>query len=341
LPQTKFKVGYTFQERLQYFRLNSFNISGGYTWRETMLKTHELFPVDITFVQTGNTSAEFDQLLEENPVLDNSFQNQFILGSRYSFTYNTQLNDQVEQKYGLKKKSKSDFYFRGTLDLSGNLAHAFQSIKSNEEEEPYNFFNAPYSQFVRTDLDFRYFLKLNKRSKIATRIATGIGYAFGNSETMPYIKQFSVGGSISLRAFPARSVGPGTYNIFEYDSITFIDQRGDIKLESSVEYRFDIVNSLKGALFVDAGNIWLVKEDSLRPGGKFDKNKFLKEIAVGTGFGLRFDFNFFVSRFDLAFPIRKPYREPGDRWVLDEINFSSRDWRRENLIFNIAIGYPF
>jgi hypothetical protein len=341
LPQTKFKVGYTFQDRLQYFRLNSFNVSGGYTWRETMLKTHELFPVDITFVQTGNTSAEFDQLLEENPVLDNSFQNQFILGSRYSFTFNTQLNDQVEQKYGLKKKSKSDFYFRGTLDLSGNLAHALQSIKSTEEEEPYNFFNAPYSQFVRTDLDFRYYLKLNKFSKIATRVATGIGYALGNSETMPYIKQYSVGGSISLRAFPARSVGPGTYNIFEYDSITFIDQRGDIKLESSVEYRFDIVNSLKGALFIDAGNIWLVKEDSLRPGGKFDKTKFLKELAVGTGFGLRFDFNFFVLRFDLAFPLRKAYREPGNRWVLDEINFGSRDWRRENLILNIAIGYPF
>ena len=342
LPQTKFKVGYTFQQRIQYFRLNSFNVSGGYTWRETMLKTHELFPVDITFVQTGNTSAEFDQMLEENPVLKNSFQNQFILGSRYAFTLNTQLSEDVEQKYGVKKKNKSDFYFRGMLDLSGNLAHALQSINSSEEEQgPYNFFNATYSQFVRTDLDFRYYLKLNKRSKIATRLTTGVGYAFGNSVTMPYIKQFSAGGSISLRAFPARSVGPGTYNIFDYDSITFIDQRGDIKLEGSAEYRFHIVNAMKGALFVDAGNIWLVKEDTLRPGGKFDKSKFLKELAVGTGFGLRFDFNFFVLRFDLAFPLRKPYREPGDRWVIDEIDFSSKDWRRENLILNIAIGYPF
>lgn len=347
LPQTRFKLGYSFQQRLQYFTLNSFNVEAGYTWRETTLKTHELFPVDLTFIKKSNTSAEFDAILATNPALENSFQNQFIPGARYSFTFNTQLSDNIEAKYVVKKIKRSDFYFNGTIDISGNLPRAIQS--AGPEAGPYSFFGQPYSQYVRPVIDFRYYLNLNRRSKIATRINTGIGYAYGNSSNMPYIKQFAVGGSNSLRAFPARSVGPGTYNFRAVnDSTFFIDQRGDIKIEASVEYRFDIYKAVKGGVFVDAGNIWLVKEDELRPGGKFDKN-FLNELAVGTGFGLRFDFSFFVLRFDLAFPIRKTYvtggteEQPANefRWAFNEIDFSSRQWRRNNLVLNIAIGYPF
>jgi len=341
LPQTQLKVGYGFQQRLQYFRLNSSTISAGYTWRETTLKTHQLFPIDISFVQSTKTSAEFDELLEANPTLKNSFQNQFILGSKYSFTINTQLNDDIDQKYTVKKIKRTNLYFNGLLELSGNIPHAIQSLKFTEEQEPYKFFGAPYSQYVRTQLDGRFYRQFNKDSKIATRTVAGIGYAFGNAEILPYIKQFSVGGSSSLRAFPARSLGPGTFNSLANDSIVFIDQRGDIKLEGNIEYRFGIIKVMKGAVFLDAGNIWLIKEDSLRPGGQFNPAEFIKEIAVGTGFGFRFDFNFFVLRFDLAFPIRKPYRDETERWVLDEINFGSKNWRRENLILNIAIGYPF
>jgi outer membrane protein assembly factor BamA len=190
-------------------------------------------------------------------------------------------------------------------------------------------------------LDGRFYRQLDKRSKLATRLITGVGYAFGNAEIMPYIKQFSAGGSSSIRAFPARSIGPGTFNTLANDSIVFIDQRGDIKLEGNIEYRFDISKIMKGAVFIDAGNIWLIKADSLRQGGQFNKSTFLKELAVGTGIGFRLDFNFFILRFDLAFPLRKPYRDENDRWVIDEINFRSSNWRKENLILNIAIGYPF
>jgi hypothetical protein len=341
LPHTQFKVGYSLQQRSQYFRLNSFNVSAGYIWRETKLKTHELFPVDVAFVQESNTSVEFEEMREINPVLRNSFQNQFILGSRYSYTINTQLSDDVEQKYNLKKFKRSNFYFNGTVDLSGNLAHAIQSLQSSSRDPSSDVIHSTYSQYVRTQLDFRYYHQINKGSKLATRLLTGVGYAFGNSRTLPYIKQFSSGGSGSLRAFPARSVGPGTYNFLAADTIFFIDQRGDFKLEGSVEYRFDIIKTLKGALFVDAGNIWLARADPQRPGGKFQSNKFLNELAVGTGVGLRFDFNFFVLRFDLAFPLRKAYAEDGRRWVLDDIDLTSRVWRRQNLILNIAIGYPF
>jgi outer membrane protein assembly factor BamA len=171
---------------------------------------------------------------------------------------------------------------------------------------------------------------------------------------MPYIKQFSIGGSNSIRAFPARTIGPGTYSITEEVPPTvepgeepqkyarlFIDQRADMKLEANAEFRFDIVNFLKGAVFVDAGNIWLIREDDTRPGGRFRKAEFYKQLAVGTGAGLRFDFNFFVLRFDLAFPLRKPWLPENERWVFDEISFGNPQWRSDNLILNIAIGYPF
>jgi outer membrane protein assembly factor BamA len=121
----------------------------------------------------------------------------------------------------------------------------------------------------------------------------------------------------------------------------FIDQRADMKLEANAEFRFDIISFLKGAVFVDAGNIWLIRNDPDRPGGRFTKDTFLTELAVGTGAGLRFDFNFFVVRFDLAFPLRKPHLPENDRWVMDEVDFLSPRWRSDNLILNIAIGYPF
>ncbi|HEY8935917.1 MAG TPA: BamA/TamA family outer membrane protein [Cyclobacteriaceae bacterium] len=343
LPQTQFKVAYNFQQRLQYFKLTSFNISYGYTWRETTLKTHEFYPADISFVKASKTSSAFDELLAKNPTLANSFQNQFIPGLRYSFTLNTQLREDIEEKYLTTDKRKSDFYFNATISLAGNLLHALESAQKSDNKSM-EIFNSPYSQFVMGSIDFRYYRQLNKHQKLATRLILGAGYAYGNSAHLPYIKQFSIGGSSSVRAFPARSLGPGTYNVRTDPAIKtntyFIDQRGDMKLEANIEYRFDIVKALKGAFFFDAGNIWLVNKDEDRKGGEFDKDKFLGQLAVGTGFGLRYDFNFFILRLDAAFPIRKPYLEPSKRWIVQR-NFGSSSWLKENLIFNIAIGYPF
>jgi len=344
LPATQFKVGYNFQERLNYFSLTTFNVSYGYTWRETTLKTHELYPVDISFVESGNRSRTFDSLLNFNPVLKNSFQNQFILGSRYSFTINTQFTEDIEEKFKLKERRKSNFYFKGTLDISGNILNALQKITTSGDNK---IFGSPYSQYVRGDIDFRYYLltgKARRSNMIATRLIVGVGNAFGNSTNMPYIKQFSIGGSNSIRAFPARSLGPGVYNVRGDSNVKtfFLDQRGDIKLEANAEYRFGIVKALKGAVFLDAGNIWLWNTDNSRPGANFDNDKFLSEIAVGTGFGVRYDFSFFVLRFDVAFPLRKPFiLDENQRWVIDKVDFGSGHWRSENLILNIAIGYPF
>ena len=355
LPTTEVNLGFRLQQRIGFFRLNSFNLSAGYTWRENTLKTHELYPVDISYVQLGHTSEEFNLLLDRNDYLAGSFENQFIIGSRYSYTLNTQLNEQRESDFKEREFERSQFYFNGTVDIAGNLVNLLQnSFTSDNSGDPTRIFGRVYSQFVRGEIDFRYYWNLDKNNKVATRIDMGTGYAYNNSTTMPYIKQFSIGGSNSIRAFPARTIGPGTFNINDQrppaDSPDqdapattrfFVDQRADIKLEGNAEFRFNIISFLKGAVFLDAGNIWLIREDADRPGGRFRKDQFLNELAVGTGAGLRMDFNFFVLRFDLAFPLRKPWLPEKDRWVFDQIDFGSPHWRSDNLILNIAIGYPF
>lgn len=342
IPKTVFKFGINLQNRVNFFRLNSFNLSYGYNWLESASKSHELYPVDLTFVQTDKKSPDFNQRLLDNPVLANSFENQFIIGTRYSYTLNTQLTEDITQKFEERNYRPHNFYFNGNIDVAGNLLYAIQRQLTKSGEEQLEIFNSPYSQYVKGDIDFRYYWQFDMHNKLATRLILGAGHAYKNSTTLPYIKQFSIGGSNSIRAFPARSIGPGTYNIRDQVDTLFIDQRGDIKLEGNIEYRFDIVKILKGAVFVDAGNIWLLRQDEEeeRPGGTFNGNTFLSQLAVGTGVGLRFDFSFFVLRLDTAFPLRKPYLTE-DPWVIDNIDMGSKTWRKENLIFNIAIGYPF
>lgn len=347
LPTTDARLGYRVQNRVGFFKLNSFNASFGYTWRENTLKTHEIFPIDINYVRLGAISPEFETLLARNPFLARSFENQFIPGIRYSYTLNTQVNQERQQSFNVQKIQRHNFFLQVNADASGNLMRLLtgESFSRDETDQGKKIFNQAYAQFVRGEIDFRYYLNFSKTNILATRLITALGYAYGNSITMPYIKQFSIGGSNSLRAFPARSIGPGSY-YYALDSASenrtfFIDQRGDIRLEANAEFRHDFSNTIKGAIFIDAGNIWLVRDDPNRPGGKFRSGSFTNELAVGTGLGVRFDFSFFVLRFDLAFPLRKPWLESDSRWVLSDINPLDSRWRRDNLILNIAIGYPF
>jgi len=346
LPKTVFRLAVDLQNRVSYFRLNSFNARFGYHWFETPSKTHALYPIDINFLKTDKTSPSFEALLSKNPLLSNSFQDQFIIGSRYTYALNTQLRETPFQSSGEGKRYKEhSFYFNGNVDVAGNLFHTIQKQAGHSEQEPLLLLGSPYSQYVLASSDSRYYYQPDVHTKLVLRLAIGVGYAYGNSTSLPYIKQFAMGGANSIRAFPARSVGPGTYyarqDTAQQMGAFFIDQRGDIKLEGNLEYRFDIYSAVKGALFVDTGNIWLWKEDADRPGAKFIQHNLFKELAVRTGAGLRFDFNFFVLRLDVAFPLRKPFLPDGKRWVFDKINFSSSSWRGDNIIFNIAIGYPF
>jgi outer membrane protein assembly factor BamA len=157
---------------------------------------------------------------------------------------------------------------------------------------------------------------------------------------LPYTRQFFSGGPSSIRAFGINSVGPGTYNQ-DNDTIGFLQLGGDVKLEMNAEYRFTIYRFFKGALFADAGNVWLLKSNPSTLSEPFSFSRFASEIAVGAGIGLRVDVSFFVIRFDLAMPLRKPYLPENQRWVIDQIDFGSSTWRRDNLVLNVAIGYPF
>ena len=337
IPLTKFKAGLRFQRRVRYYQMNSFNINYGFEWRWTSTKLNTFYPEAIKYIKVSNKTEEFDSLLSIDPYLQRSFDDQFILGSSYGYYFSSQENPR-------NKKRRHNYYFNGNLDLSGNLLHLSQNLLNAPPTDSlgnYTIFGQTYSQFVRASVDFRHYWDINKKSRLVARFMTGAGYSFGNSVTLPYSMQFATGGANSLRAFRARSVGPG--NFVPSDTITFIDQTGDIKLEMNLEYRFDILGALKGAVYIDAGNIWTFREDPNRPGGKFNAGNVIDELAVGTGFGVRYDFQFFVIRLDMGLPIKLAYQYTDENG--EETNFPiqpwDRSWRKRYMVWNLAIGYPF
>jgi outer membrane protein assembly factor BamA len=202
-------------------------------------------------------------------------------------------------------------------------------------------FGAAVSQYLKAQTDLRYYIQFTPSTRLANRLLIGFGYPYGNSQQLPYIKQYFIGGNNSIRAFRSRSVGPGTYRNPNADSLSFFpDESGDLKLEMNTELRLKINNILEGAVFLDAGNIWLYHKNPLQPGGEFTKD-FMKQLAVGTGVGLRINLTILLLRLDLGMPLREPWLQPGQRWVINQIDFSNREWRRKNLVLNLAIGYPF
>ena len=330
VPKTKATLGYEFQNRTKLYSLQTFKGSFGYLWKENERKEHLLNVTEITYVSPRNVTALYLQQILANKSLGKVIEKQLIFGPTYSYTYTNTL----------QKRKKNTFYYKGAINLAGNIT-GLVTDANVQKGDTIKLFDVPFSQFIKIENDFRHYYKLGPDSQLASRIIVGAGYAYGNSNEMPFIKQFFIGGTNSLRAFRARSIGPGSFDGASTNTNTFLpDQSGDFKLEFNTEYRAKIYGLVKGALFLDAGNIWLLKENTDKPGAKLSK-KFLNELAVGAGAGLRFDFSFLILRTDFAFPIRKPYLPDGNRWVVDQINFGSGAWRKENLIFNLAIGYPF
>ncbi|WP_133509544.1 translocation and assembly module lipoprotein TamL [Flavobacterium chryseum] len=329
VPRTKATLRYEFQNRTQLYALNSFNASFGYLWKENARKEHQLNIVDITYVSPNNVTEEYLQDIKDDPALGKVIEKQLIFGPTYQYTYTNTM----------QKRRKNTFYFNGEIDLAGNITGLATGANVKEGNQK-TIFDVPFSQYVKVKADFRHYLKLSKESELASRIILGVGIPYGNSSSLPTSKQFVVGGTNSIRAFRARTLGPGSYLNVPTVNSYLPDQSGDLKLEFNTEYRAKLFSIVRGALFVDAGNIWLMNEDPNKAGAKISKD-FMKEIAVGAGAGLRFDLSFLILRTDLAFPLRKPYLPEGDRWVIDDIDFGSGPWRKENLILNIAIGYPF
>jgi len=325
-------LSYIFTQRVGYFDIHSLQFTYGYKWKQDIRVEHELNPINISYTKLSNQTAAFSELLATNPFLKKSYEEQFIAGGTYIYTYN-------EQVLPLKK---IQYFFQLSTEAAGNAFSLVNTItgKKISADDPASVIGSVYSQYARLSIDGRCYYNFRDNNKLAMRVYAGIARPYGNSSVLPYTSQFFSGGPNSIRAFSINSVGPGTYNQ-QNDSIGFLQLGGDVKLELNSEYRFGIYRFLKGAIFADAGNVWLLKSNPSISGDPFSFSRFINEIAVGAGFGLRVDVSFFILRFDLATPLRKPWLDQNNKWVINDISPGSSTWRKENLILNVAIGYPF
>jgi hypothetical protein len=332
VPRTSIMLSYNFISKANYFNMSTFKFAYGFTWKDDIKKDHSFKPVELSFSSLRNESDEFIELLETNPFLKKSYEEQFIAGANYSFIYNEQV----------VRSKKLQWFFQSIPEIAGNTLALFGLLGGQEisPENPAGIAGNVFSQFARFSLDSRMYYNLNERNSFAFRFFGGVGRPYGNSGVLPYTKQFFSGGPNSIRAFHINSVGPGDYFQDTYRQ-GFLQIGGDIKLEMNAEYRFTIYEFLKGALFVDAGNVWLLPSSPANAGAPFAFSDFTNQLAVGAGFGARLDVSFFVLRFDLATPLRKPWLNSGSSWVFDQMSPGSSVWRSENLLLNVAIGYPF
>jgi hypothetical protein len=325
-PLTTFRTGYDLLNRQSLYTLNSYWFQYGYISKKSIRKTHQLTPISINYVQALNVTEKFDSLVKLDPILAKNVQDQLILGSTYQYNYNEVVN-------GIQKLNS--YYLNGLIDFSGNIAGLITGADYKAGKEKL-LFGVPFSQYMKFEADGRYYRKIGLNSSWANRVILGFGYPYGNSVELPYVKQFFVGGNNSLRGFRSRAVGPGTYR--SPNAETFIpDQTGDIKIELNTEFRPKISGPFYGAVFIDAGNVWLFNDSTYtkKPGSQFNSH-FLSQLAVDAGIGFRLDITLFVIRFDIGVPLRKPWEA-----VKSPIHIGDAAWRRENVVYNLAIGYPF
>jgi outer membrane protein assembly factor BamA len=322
-PETSINIAYNYQKRPDYTR-STFRGSFGYRWRGNRFVTHYVNPIEISLINTPMLSDEFREWLE-GTYLYYSYLPHFITDQRYTMVYTNQ---------SLRKNT--DFqYVRFGFETAGNLMYGiYRLVGSPAQDAVFQLFGVDYAQYARADIDVRHYEYLGEGSNTVFRGFMGVALPYLNSTAIPFEKQFFGGGANSIRAWRVKNLGPGS---FAGDTVSkYPNQTADMKIEFNFEYRFDLFWKLEGALFLDAGNIWSLSKEDDREGALFDLMNFYKEFAVGTGFGLRFDFNFFVFRFDLGIPLVDPSYPEGDRWVP-----SNNDLKWNDLGYNFAIGYPF
>ena len=321
IPKTKIGLGADYLKRSNLYSLLSSTATFGYVWQANRFITHELNPISLNYVKLANTTKEFDTILQQNPFLKTSFDQQFISGLTYSFTYNGMVD----------ANEANQFFLNVNFDTAGNSLGLISGSAS--ADEPKEILGLEFAQYAKLDADFRYHFNFGKNfnQTFAARLFAGLGLPYGNSDVLPYTKQYFSGGPYSVRAFQIRSLGPGIYEPAEDDASSYFDQTGNLRLEGNIEYRFPLVSVLKGAVFADAGNVWNTNNnDDVLPGGQFSSNWY-NELGIGTGVGLRVDIQSFVIRFDLAASLHDPGKREGNQWNFDV----------SNPVFNFAIGYPF
>ncbi len=332
VPRARYTAQYRLYKQPQFYAQSAAGLSFGYEWVGGEEHFHDLKVVSLDYLRLLETSPELEELLVLNPLLRESFENQVIFGPAYQYTYAP----------ALKPGRRINWFFRGAIDLAGNTLYLGNKVIDAETDAngQYTLGSVPFSQYARIQTDPRMMIKTGRESELVLRQNINVGISYLNSNNLPFARQFFVGGAQSMRAFQPRGLGPGTYVNPNRDPNSFFDQTGDMLIEWNAEYRFGMKGYFQGAVFTDIGNVWLLRPNDERPGGEFNFDTFASQLAVAFGVGLRIDLSVLILRFDLATPLRKPYLPEGERWVADKASLSS-DWRRENLVLNIAIGYPF
>jgi surface antigen Omp85-like protein len=325
ISSTELTMSYNLQQRPEFFRRIA-DFSAGAIYKFSNNFRIQFYPAEVNFVSVKQDPA-FQKKLEDigDPALTSSYEDHLITDGRGSLIFSTQeLN-----------RTKNFIFMRFNLEAAGNSLRAIKVLSdylqghNTKGDSSYSVLGNRYAQYIKPDADFRFYFVPDANNTVVYRIAGGIGLPYLNSRSLPFEKSFYAGGSNDLRAFFARTIGPGSY--FQEQ----IQQTGEIKLNSNIEYRFDIFKILQGAFFVDAGNVWLTHDDSNRSGGRFDWNTFYKEIAIGAGYGFRFNFTFFVFRYDLGYKLRDPRLPENERWVYGNLHLF------KGVTSNFGIGYPF
>lgn len=322
-PQTHISSSFNYQERPDYKR-SIYNLSFGYSWKPGRQSTISIDPAEINFVNV-ELGKSFSDLLNasNNLFLKSSFTSQLISASKISFIYSNQLAGE----------RRNFLYAEFNLENSGLIPGISRRFFKNPEIEndKYLILGTPYAQYLRLDMDLRYYHFINSVSSLAHRLMLGFGNPYNNSNVMPFVRSFFSGGANDLRAWQARTLGPGSFN----DPLgNRFDRIGDIKFQINTEYRLKIYKIFETAFFADAGNVWLKNADPSFPNGEFSLKRFYKEIAIGAGTGIRLNFDYFIIRLDAAHPIYDPSFKEGYRWSFNRLNLKSVN-------FNLGIAYPF
>ena len=322
--QTEFKLYANQLNRAGYFRLLSFGGNAVYSFQTTRTSRHSFTPFRLTFNMVQDHTVKFDSIMNQNRALAISFRDQFIPAMSYSYTFD---DASITSR-------RHHTWWNTTITSGGNITSAIYALWGESfDKRDKNLLGNPFAQFIKVTTELRNLLKVRGRTHVATRLMAGVVIPYGNSQYTPYSEQFYIGGANSIRAFTARSIGPGSFHP-EESNYAYIDETGDLKLEANVEFRFPIVGNLFGATFLDAGNVWLLRPQSNRPGGEITLKDMWNDIALGTGFGLRYDLEFLVLRLDLGIALHVPY----DTGISNYYNIPHF---KDGLGLHLAVGYPF
>jgi outer membrane protein insertion porin family len=325
-PKTRILLSYDWVRHQDTYTEHYFNFRYELNWSDTVTKEYRFIPFSLTisnsstFTQTYTSRLASDQKLEYviPMVITPS------LGYHYRVT-----NSSADKRHGWR--------MHVGVEVAGTVLGL---VKGNGEPFSKKIGDALYSQFVKTDFDYTGSRKLANDVYWVNRLMVGVGFPYGNSAFIPFSRQFLVGGANSLRGFIPRRLGPGSTQATEQQQSTYPQIGGDYKLELNTELRYPLAGYVKGALFVDAGNIWMKDTLLYTSKGQLTKD-FIEQIALDAGLGFRLDFTFLVLRLDFALPLYKPYLSSGDRWIFKDFDIGDADWRKENFVVNFAIGYPF